>query len=254
MNNNNNSFPLPPHGYYMYPPNNYSYIPPQPSSVFCYAHYPDYQTTNAFFRYSMPPQVNNLQISHRRPIKSAQSDAIIIIDDEIPEVKTCHISKSVALTNLKEPKQKQPQTRTLNLTNDEYQYLEKKVCEKCRRVESDDKLLLCDYCDDAYHSYCLGEVLVDLPEEHEIWACPSCRSELEQIEKKEKMERESEIENLRASNNCFVLLDPHFKNLWMKNALMRNNQMAGQINPEFQDISRFQINSEVFQNFNHFFF
>ena len=244
--NHNNPFPMrpSPQGYYSYPPN-FPYFPQQ-NNIFCYAHYPDFQANNALARYLMP-QTNNMQIPHRQPIKSAQSDAIIVIDDEIPQDKPTHISKSVPLPEISDPtpKKKLRQPRTLSLTNDEYQYLEKKVCEKCRRVESDDKLLLCDYCDDAYHTYCLGEVLVDLPEEHETWACPVCRLELEQIEKKEKQERDLEIEKLKASNNCFVLLDPQFKSYWMKNSLLRNFQAAGQINPEVQDMSRFEINAEV---------
>lgn len=34
-------------------------------------------------------------------------------------------------------------------------YLLEKCCEVCHRFNDDEHLLLCDYCDDAYHTYCL---------------------------------------------------------------------------------------------------
>lgn len=34
-------------------------------------------------------------------------------------------------------------------------YLLEKICEDCGDFRHEDKLLLCDYCDDAYHTFCL---------------------------------------------------------------------------------------------------
>jgi hypothetical protein len=35
------------------------------------------------------------------------------------------------------------------------QYNWMKACEKCQNIHFDEKLLLCDICDDAYHTFCL---------------------------------------------------------------------------------------------------
>jgi len=34
-------------------------------------------------------------------------------------------------------------------------YILEKLCEVCGDFRHDDQLLLCDYCDDAYHTFCL---------------------------------------------------------------------------------------------------
>lgn len=39
--------------------------------------------------------------------------------------------------------------------NHKEQYIEEKLCEKCFLPEKENLLLLCDVCDDAYHTYCL---------------------------------------------------------------------------------------------------
>ena len=53
------------------------------------------------------------------------------------------------------------------------EYYMEKICEKCLKPKDDNLLLLCDYCDDAYHTYCLNPKLKKVPED-EIWKCPVC--------------------------------------------------------------------------------
>lgn len=53
------------------------------------------------------------------------------------------------------------------------------VCRMCGRGDDDEKLLLCDGCDDNYHSYCLIPPLTDPPKCN--WRCPKCVAEVSKI-------------------------------------------------------------------------
>ena len=46
-------------------------------------------------------------------------------------------------------------------------------CKVCRDHRHWDLMLLCDSCDDGYHTYCLNPPLPDVPEQ-EFWLCPRC--------------------------------------------------------------------------------
>lgn len=52
------------------------------------------------------------------------------------------------------------------------------VCRMCGRGDDDEKLLLCDGCDDNYHTYCLLPPLTDPPKGN--WRCPKCVAEVSQ--------------------------------------------------------------------------
>uniref|UniRef100_A0A8C4DEE5 [histone H3]-trimethyl-L-lysine(4) demethylase n=1 Tax=Dicentrarchus labrax TaxID=13489 RepID=A0A8C4DEE5_DICLA len=55
------------------------------------------------------------------------------------------------------------------------QCVESFVCRMCGRGDDDEKLLLCDGCDDNYHTYCLLPPLTDPPKGN--WRCPKCVAE-----------------------------------------------------------------------------
>lgn len=50
------------------------------------------------------------------------------------------------------------------------------VCRMCGRGDDDEKLLLCDGCDDNYHTFCLLPPLTDPPKGN--WRCPKCVAEV----------------------------------------------------------------------------
>ncbi|XP_061626813.1 lysine-specific demethylase 5C isoform X2 [Phyllopteryx taeniolatus] len=60
-----------------------------------------------------------------------------------------------------------------NLNN--MQCVESFVCRMCGRGDDDEKLLLCDGCDDNYHTFCLLPPLTDPPKGN--WRCPKCVAE-----------------------------------------------------------------------------
>ncbi|KAJ0064882.1 hypothetical protein NL108_017028, partial [Boleophthalmus pectinirostris] len=49
------------------------------------------------------------------------------------------------------------------------------VCRMCGRGDDDEKLVLCDGCEDNYHTFCLLPPLTDLPKGR--WRCPKCVAE-----------------------------------------------------------------------------
>lgn len=53
--------------------------------------------------------------------------------------------------------------------------LAKYVCHNCQRGDSEEFMLLCDGCDDSYHTFCLMPPLPDVPKGD--WRCPKCVAE-----------------------------------------------------------------------------
>jgi len=49
-------------------------------------------------------------------------------------------------------------------------------CEVCQAGDYDELMLLCDGCDDAYHTYCLTPPLSEIPPGD--WRCPQCLAEV----------------------------------------------------------------------------
>ncbi|BFZ10485.1 hypothetical protein BsWGS_13524 [Bradybaena similaris] len=53
-----------------------------------------------------------------------------------------------------------------------YSGADKYYCHMCGRGDGEDQMLLCDGCDDAFHTYCLVPPLSEVPKGD--WRCPSC--------------------------------------------------------------------------------
>uniref|UniRef100_A0AAV3A525 [histone H3]-trimethyl-L-lysine(4) demethylase n=1 Tax=Pyxicephalus adspersus TaxID=30357 RepID=A0AAV3A525_PYXAD len=63
-------------------------------------------------------------------------------------------------------------TMRLRRSTNSSQFVDSYVCRICSRGDDDDKLLLCDGCDDNYHTFCLLPPLPEPPKG--IWHCPKC--------------------------------------------------------------------------------
>ncbi|XP_048582625.1 lysine-specific demethylase 5A isoform X2 [Nematostella vectensis] len=55
------------------------------------------------------------------------------------------------------------------------QWVDEYVCQVCTKGDSEDSMLLCDGCDDSYHTYCLIPPLTSVPRGD--WRCPRCVAE-----------------------------------------------------------------------------
>ncbi|XP_031801143.1 lysine-specific demethylase 5C-like isoform X1 [Sarcophilus harrisii] len=63
-------------------------------------------------------------------------------------------------------------TMRLRRNHNNTQFVDSYVCRICARGDEDDKLLLCDGCDDNYHIFCLLPPLPEIPKG--VWRCPKC--------------------------------------------------------------------------------
>jgi len=66
---------------------------------------------------------------------------------------------------------KMEKTRGVKL-NFEYDPLAKYMCQNCGKGDAEEQMLLCDGCDDSYHTFCLMPPLSEIPQGD--WRCPKC--------------------------------------------------------------------------------
>lgn len=76
--------------------------------------------------------------------------------------------KMAGMPNDKTIKEK---TRGIKL-NFDYDPLAKYMCQNCGKGDAEEQMLLCDGCDDSYHTFCLMPPLAEIPKGD--WRCPKC--------------------------------------------------------------------------------
>ncbi|KAG7495169.1 lysine-specific demethylase 5B-B-like [Solea senegalensis] len=60
----------------------------------------------------------------------------------------------------------------LNMIKSPHNRVDQYMCQVCNNGSAEDRLLLCDGCDDSYHTFCLIPPLHDIPKGD--WRCPRC--------------------------------------------------------------------------------
>ncbi|XP_056645626.1 lysine-specific demethylase 5 isoform X2 [Diorhabda sublineata] len=71
-----------------------------------------------------------------------------------------------------EKKESKPRQKTIKY---DFDPLAKYVCHNCNRGDAEEYMLLCDGCDDSYHTFCLMPPLTEIPKGD--WRCPKCVAE-----------------------------------------------------------------------------
>ncbi len=65
------------------------------------------------------------------------------------------------------------------------------LCEICQRSDREDRMLLCDGCDNGYHCECLTPAIDEIPEGQ--WFCPDCQPVREAGRMRIRRVRRSEV-------------------------------------------------------------
>uniref|UniRef100_A0A8C0YKK5 Lysine-specific demethylase 5D n=1 Tax=Cyprinus carpio carpio TaxID=630221 RepID=A0A8C0YKK5_CYPCA len=112
------------------------------------------------------------------PFELFQSGASLPIGKGQPSLS--YIITSVAVVHLQSFTYKNPELKKLQIYGAGPKMMglglvDSFVCRMCGRGDEDEKLLLCDGCDDNYHTFCLIPPLSDPPKGN--WRCPKCVAE-----------------------------------------------------------------------------
>eukprot|EP00271_Cylindrocystis_brebissonii_P015974 TRINITY_DN39078_c0_g1_i1.p1 TRINITY_DN39078_c0_g1~~TRINITY_DN39078_c0_g1_i1.p1 ORF type:complete len:640 (-),score=62.90 TRINITY_DN39078_c0_g1_i1:445-2364(-) len=70
------------------------------------------------------------------------------------------------------PKEEKGSPHSSSVCDKDSEYYAGVDCQRCGQGDNDDKMLLCDKCDDGYHMFCMQPVMVTVPAGS--WFCPNC--------------------------------------------------------------------------------
>ena len=103
------------------------------------------------------------------------------IEEWSKKTNTCPIDRKTyrfIIASIYEPGSKVPKTKRIAVENrsqqTQYDTADLTYCEVCRRSDREDRMLLCDGCDNGYHCECLQPAIDHIPEGQ--WFCAQCQS------------------------------------------------------------------------------
>jgi len=125
--------------------------------------------SNASSPTARPSSLHSLSHSHSNAAASATSSA-----SSSPTSTSAMTAPAAAMlvVHISDRQQRSPYEETEELPSPS---ILNSACELCYTDDNEHLLLLCDGCDDAYHTYCLQPRLHSIPENE--WFCPNCLQE-----------------------------------------------------------------------------
>ncbi|XP_066248844.1 lysine-specific demethylase 5 [Euwallacea similis] len=94
-------------------------------------------------------------------------------DDKNKELKRLQFyGAGPKMAGYDDKKEQKPRSKTIKY---DFDPLAKYVCHNCNRGDAEEFMLLCDGCDDSYHTFCLMPPLSEIPKGD--WRCPKCVAE-----------------------------------------------------------------------------
>ncbi|XP_052282476.1 lysine-specific demethylase 5A-like isoform X2 [Dreissena polymorpha] len=115
--------------------------------------------------YNKNPELKKLQFHGAGPkaaIPKVEGDAEGIDIQEEPRIEE----------KVEQKETKKMKTRNKTTNPGLYTYVDMYYCHTCGRGDGEEYMLLCDGCDDAFHTYCLIPPLSEIPKGD--WRCPKC--------------------------------------------------------------------------------
>lgn len=129
----------------------------------------DYKPHGIPSRQAIKPQNQGQHDRRAKRYCTAGKNADAMSEDNDTDKEFCGAGPKVTST-IKEEKPK-TKTRGKKITYD-YDPLAKYICHNCGRGDVEESMLLCDGCDDSYHTFCLMPPLLEIPKGD--WRCPKC--------------------------------------------------------------------------------
>ncbi|CAF0968427.1 unnamed protein product [Didymodactylos carnosus] len=118
--------------------------------------------------YMASPELKKLQFHGAGP-KTAVPSSTATQNEKSEPVDSLSSSSSTAVRNTNKRKE------TPTIVEDPFDNF---LCKSCNRGDDDAYLLICDRCDNCYHTYCLIPPLIEIPRGQ--WRCPKCVAQLYQ--------------------------------------------------------------------------
>ncbi|XP_052780089.1 lysine-specific demethylase 5A-like isoform X2 [Mya arenaria] len=124
--------------------------------------------------YTKNPELKKLQFHGAGP-KAAIPKVEDEEDEGIGEMETTVTTSEPNIPEEEKPEvkdSKKMKTRNKATNPGIYTYVDMYYCHTCGRGDGEEYMLLCDGCDDAFHTYCLIPPLSEIPKGD--WRCPKC--------------------------------------------------------------------------------
>ncbi|XP_023233588.1 lysine-specific demethylase 5A-like [Centruroides sculpturatus] len=110
--------------------------------------------------------------------KFPKSDLLVALETAIQDAEKCaSVAQQLLSRKVRTSSENIMAQHTINI--EIVISIDQIVCHTCGRGDAEESMLLCDGCDDSYHTFCLVPPLNEIPKGD--WRCPKCVAEIDQI-------------------------------------------------------------------------